>query len=501
MKPGARRDPTAAPDVEKKTGGAGLKRGVENAQSELATVLAYHAGTHSADVRTLGVGGRPLYDVAQLKTAPGDFTLLETGNTVVISWELGFMPIITGVLDIVGRPLEALGKTSLTGTDNVGTEDPLQPVNGANNYRPANAPPDLMAGDWAHVGDRGQAVAVLKGGVAYLGSPTAQVRSLGLAGLLQFIGQRMQSLTDFGRWETTNDQGKTSFILRAGSDQATQSGFDEEHWTIRVDLGATGNLFNFEITTPEGQTLFRFHVGPDGRFELYGAGGHDISSGKSAGGTHDHLGDQTTTVAGSDSKTVDKDITHTAGGKIIESAGTDRSSTVGNDESHTVNRHKTRSIGGKLTEVVAGGAAKDAKEGQVAKETVVLNGDYSIDIGDPDKQASSSAKQALKVKTHSGDISVESGAAVSLKAKEALKLDSDDKVKVNGDNAMPLWPTFRQDLYQFLTLLISGLQSGTVGTPVKQQLVVLTSTIAQLQQFTQKLASSSSYDSQKATNG
>ena len=496
-----KRDPLAPSELDKRTGAAGLHRGRSAENWELGTVVVYHDGTHSADVRTMGVGGRFLPDVAQLKQNARDYDMLEPGTVVVISWDLGFMPLIVGTVNIVGRPIEALGDTGITGVSGVGVNDPLQPVRGLHNYRPADAPPDLMSGDKVRVGDRGQSIGVLKGGIAHLGSPTAQVRTFGLSGLLQTVAQRIQGLTDWGQWDVVNDQGKTSFILRAGADQTTQTGMDEQHWTIRIDLGATGDVFNFEITTPEGNTLFRLHVGADGHFQLFGAGGADISSGAGAAGVvQDHPGDLRINVGGNHQETTGKDVSRTAGQKIADTAGTDRNVTVGNDDAKTVNNDETRNIGGNATEVVAGGSAQDAKTSNIAKQTVVLNGGYVIDIGDPSKGANVSAEAAFKLKTYFGDITFESGADLTLTAQRTAKLDGTTVDLGQGTWAMAKWPQFRQDLYQFLTLLLADLQAGTVGTPVKQQLTVLTATVTQLQQFIQRLASPASYDSTKCNN-
>jgi hypothetical protein len=91
-----------------------------------------------------------------LKKGSGDYELLDTGTTVVISWGLGFMPLIIGVVDLVGQQLAALGNTSITNVGDSGAGDPLQSAASSTNYRPADAPSDLGPGDYAKVGDRNQ---------------------------------------------------------------------------------------------------------------------------------------------------------------------------------------------------------------------------------------------------------------------------------------------------------------------------------------------------------
>ena len=490
------RDPFGTHNISNRLGNAGIQRGASNARWELGVVTAYHAATHSVDVHTIG-HGRDLSDVAQIKANTGSYDLLEVGTTVVVSWDLGFMPLIVGVLDIVGQQLDPLGNTSITGTQNSGVDDPLQPTQGGSNYRPTNAPPDLMGGDRALLGDYGHGVSVLKGGISHLGCPTAHVRSLGLSGLLEFFGQKMRAVSDWGIWDITNEAGKTSFRLRAGSDQATETGYDEEHWTIALDLGATGDVFNFEIMTPEGQSLFRFFVDASGHFQIYGAGGGDISSGPDAGGVvQDHQGDHTVSIGGNATETISGNAVKTIDKKVTESVGTDKSTVIGNDESRMINRNRTLNVGGLATEVVAGGSAQDAKSSTIAKNVVLLNGGYVIDIGDPAKGANVSAKAGFALKTAMGDVTIDSGGALTMKAKQVAQLDGSQVKFGNGDYALPKWPTFRQDLYQFLTLLIVTLQSTSLDPGL---MAGVAANVAQFQMFTQKLANSGSYDSSKSS--
>lgn len=493
------RDPLAAKRGAANIGSAALDRGSDRSR-ELAEVVAYNSSTHTALVRTHT--GRPLPNVPQIRPGPNDYEHLKVGTTVVVSYDLGF-PVIDGVLTIPGPPQDVLSAPTITGVDGVGDDNPLQPTDGANNYRPPTAPSDMTQGDWAKVGALGNHVAVLEGGISSLGSPNALIRSLGLIGLLQTIAKSTQTVTDFGEWKVTNDQGRTSFTLRAGANQTTQTGLDEGHWTIRIDLGAAGDLFDFQITDPVGKTLFKLHVGADGRVQLYGDAGVDISSGPNGDNEQnsDIIGSRTTNIGADDALTVDGNRTMTVGKAVTENIATDKQTAVGNDDSLFVNKDRTVSVGGNQTRVVAGGAAKDAKPGNTAYAVKVLNGGYMIDIGNPADGANISAMAGFALKTALGDISVESGGGMTLKAKQQVDIDG-LVVNVGGNtHPMPLWDTFLRELGQFLTTLLIGLQVGTVGSPFKQQLVGINSAAAQLQQFIQKVAMGVPYESKKANNG
>lgn len=438
----------------------------------------------------------------QIKFGLGEYEHLQTGTTVVVSYDLGF-PAILGVISLTGPNQTAIDPPSVTGVEGLGSDNPLLPTEGSNNYCPPTAPKDLTAGDWARMGSLGNHVAVLEGGVSSLGSATAMVRSLGLSGLLQLIAQKMTTITDFGTWRVDNNQGRTSFILRAGSSQTTQTGLGEEHWTIKLDLGATGDLFDFQIGDPNGKVLFKMHVGPDGRLELYGDGGVDISSGKKGNSEtrQDIQGARATNIGSDDTTVVTGARKVTVGKSVTENITTDRAVTVGNTEAKFVNSNRTVNVGGQHTDIVTGGESKDARKGRPARTTKLVNGGWMIDIGNPKDGANISAQAAYELKTSLGDINFDAGAGMKLKAKQLVQLEG-QLVTVNGNvYSGTKWDDFLRDFGVFLNLLLAGLQAGTVGTPVKQQLVVLMGTIAQLQEFATKVNAGQPYMSTKWKNG
>jgi len=490
-------DPLSPHAIEGSIGAAALKRG-KYASWELATVVAYHTETHSADVKTLT--GRLLRDIAQLRSGVGDSEMLEIGTQVVVSWDLGFMPLILGIVTPSGAPSVLSKDTSITGVSGYGDDNPLQTPKSDSNYRPEQAPSDLMPGDWAKIGTEGHGVAVLKGGTSQIGSPVAMLRSFGINGLLQLIGRRLQMVTDFGVLNFLSNSGRTSLTLRAGTNTQTETGFGEENWTIRFDLGAEGNLLNLELTTPDGQTLFSFVVDADGHFKIYGKGGSDISSG-TAKHTQDIEGDLELTVQQTATTEIQGDAKNSYRANLLENIGQDHQFVVGNKSETLVNKDVTYDVGGNMTETIAGGSAKDAKIGNKAKTTSLVNGGWDIDIGNPKKGASATAKPGFSIKTHTGDMSLDSGGKVNIKAKQKAILDSNTKVQLGrGGHPLPLFDTFLKELGTFLTTLISVLQAGTTGSPVAQQLTALGGVQAQLQQFIQKVNTGTPYTSKKLEN-
>ena len=76
------RDPLHPGKAAANVGGAALARGA-GGRWELADVLSYNSATHTSIVRTHS--GRPLRDVPQIKSGPGEFDHLETGSMVVVT--------------------------------------------------------------------------------------------------------------------------------------------------------------------------------------------------------------------------------------------------------------------------------------------------------------------------------------------------------------------------------------------------------------------------------
>lgn len=422
-----KKDPYSVSKFDKITGGAALKSG-GSTNWELGQVTQYYAGTHSMDVTTHS--GRSLKSVPRLSDDPKNFSLLKPGTNVVISYDLPF-PVVVGTITVAGTNPIKYDDTSITGVAQIGSDDPMQRTHGALNYRDTNAPSDLAPGDKAWVGTLGNLLAVLEGGVTVTGSPNAQTRSHALLGLLETVASVQRNVSDWGEWKIENDQGKVSFILRAGSNTQTETGLDEEHWTIRIDLGHTGNVFNFEITTPTGNTLFKFHVGPDGRLQLYGHGGVDISSGPVGNK------EQRSDIAGDDKKIVqgNKEQEIVGNNETIvhkgrtTSIGNDDTIVIGNDKSILINRDKVENIGGKVTEVIAGGSPLDAKKNQFVKQTYILNGGWEIDIGNPKQGANITAQAGYKLRTHFGGIDLEVAKSGKIRA-IAKEVDS---VILGGD--------------------------------------------------------------------
>lgn len=465
------RDPLHSPGAAN-TGAAGLSRTAPTGTRwQHGVVVEYNSATHTSTVRTHA--GQPLRDVPQMKPTGGGYDHLESGTSVVVSWDLGY-PMIIGCIDFVGLQQTAITPPSLTGTEGYGDDDPTQPTTGGNSYKPPLAPIDMSPGDWAQVGTHGNHVAVMGGGMTLLGSPTAQLRSFGMSGVIQHIARSMQTLTDFGMWRTENNQGRTSFVLRAGSTQATETGLDEQNWTIRIDLGAAGDIFDFVITEPKGKTLFRLHAGADGRVQLYGDGGVDISSG--AGGTaetrHDVSGTQRTSVVGDDHTAVHGGKTNTVDG--------DRRSEIGGTDTVITGGDRVRSTGGSRAESVGG----DSVQVVTGASQVKIGDAVNLDIGD-------------KATAHvDKNLDVTSGGSIDVKASGKMGIDG-SKISLgpNGRHPLPVFDTYLRDHAEFMTHLVTA-----IGALVPSNPIALATQLALMQKFIILTTQGFPYESTKVVN-
>lgn len=463
-------EPLRPPPGASNLGAAALAR-PPTQRWEQGCVLEYNSGTHTAKVRTNR--GRPLENVPQMKTASGAFEHLSTGTPVVISWDLGF-PVIVGILDDVGLPQKALPPMSLTGVDGVGSADPTQSTHGSNNYKPPFAPTDMGPNDFARVGTMGNHVAVLEGGVSQLGSPSALVRSLGTSGTMQTIARAIQQVTDFGQLSVENDQGRTSFVLRAGSNQSTETGLDEQRWTIQIDLGASGDIFDFRILEPEGKLLFRMHAGSDGRVQIYGDGGVDLSSGAAGAGNarNDHAGPRTQAIGGDDTKTI-------AGVKttIVEQSHV---TTVGGDVE--------RAASGTLTEFSTGNRAI----GTGGDEARVIGESRATTVGKNDDLAIDGKWSVLAKK----GVRLDARGNFDIVASARARIDGSTVVLgANGNHPLPRWDVFLRDLGMFLGDLTTALANA-----VPINVFAVPAYMAKIAFFNAKVNTGFAYKSTKVKN-
>lgn len=408
--------PFFKPSVNKPVDSAMLQRGEEIREDQWGgnALIASRRGwqgtiadrdlqTHSYTVSyDYGDGILKKQGVGRILQDPNDTRMLPVGTRVALSDDFGDTFII-GVIPYTSGREGNETRISITGENGVGSEDPLEQTKPSTaNYKPQNAPADLGPNDWVQTNEEGNLMGVLAGGVNIMkSSGMSQVRTHMLNDLVEIISRNYRHVSDMGESKIKNEGGRITWSFRGGSDQLTEAGSDQENWTIRIDLGAEGDLFRFELTQPDGGSNFKFHVDAEGFLSVYANSGIEEFSGTSkyttvmANRTTDIKLDDTQTIRGNQSK-------HIYGNRntVISSSVTD---TVGNDKTSSIQRHLTETIGGIHEEKVVGGNPVTQTPGDLSRLTT-LNAGWEINIGDPVSGANPLTLPGFALNTWTGDI-------------------------------------------------------------------------------------------------
>lgn len=345
-----RRDPNVSQEGMRHGGVGDKKR-----RGEYGTVVDYKSDTYVATVQT--ERGRILHGIPRLRSTPGEIAPLAPGTDVLLSYDYG-EPVIMGIL---ARPVKSetsdarFSVTDVEGFGGQGIDKDELNTNGT--FRQPSEPDDIMPDDWIQMGPDGNMLGILAGGVNVLKSgPLSQIRTHGINDLIEAICRNYRHISDMGEFTIANNDGRINMRFRGGSDQRNEAGPDEENWTIRFDLGSDGDMLNFELTTPQGQTLFRLHVDSDGQCEIFGVNGVSINSGSQNEGVSAEEtsgskfikieGDQTVVINGSRTNTVNTNDAETVVGDKDVSVGNDYRTQTLRDFAIGVGRNMAVSVQG-----------------------------------------------------------------------------------------------------------------------------------------------------------
>lgn len=351
---------------------------------ETGVIKDYSPATRTYTVQL--TSGRTPLEMPRIIRDPGDTSVLKRNTLVVVHDELGF-PVIDGILPVAATNPTELSPARVSEIRGIGGEDPVYaPGDDAATHRQPNEPMDVLGGDWVQAGEQGNLFAALAGGVNVVkSSPFAQIRTHALVDMVEIFAKVYRHISSMGDFNIVNDGGKTSLIWRAAADQTTENGAGEENWTIRLDVGATGDLFNFEITTPAGNTLSRIHMSADGRLEFTGVGGIDFTSG--TGGTYreDIVGDKQSTIKGAATEVVRGNKVEQIRGQNDVQVSKTASFTVGDSKTEAIGRDAYTYVGGVIGTKIQGGVTPTPKN--VAKKIEIINGGVEMVLAPPTQGA------------------------------------------------------------------------------------------------------------------
>ena len=262
-------------EQEKRVFGSALSPVKRRMPSQVPGVIArVNPLQGSCDVSAGGnyYGNVPLPDLARdVEGSGGEFKIPRRGTPVVLQLDVGW-PIISKILPIstdqeaVGRPNYKLDPTGTAGGD-------LFPNDDGPTFL-GRLPKDMHMGDRGWVGNQGQKLAVLDGGVVTMeASPMARVEVVQDEDTLVMAGRNTKLMTGFGNLEFQDQGGKSAFLLEGGTDQITQTGAGKNNWTIEAKMGGDSEgLVNFQTRDLTGQRVSSVTMDEDGSEKRYNAG-------------------------------------------------------------------------------------------------------------------------------------------------------------------------------------------------------------------------------------
>ncbi len=436
--------------------------------------------------RCVTLSGRAV-TALRLQASPHDDEIWQIGTNVRIDWSLGY-PYIDGVLPSNNAQPDPDSERvdNPTGTDGFGN-DPAFDVNHGAQGRPPGAPTDVLPGDFVRRSPDGASIGAYHGRLAMLfGGHMAQLLAFGEQDRVELVAGVLRILTWMGESKIENVGGRTSFIWRGGADQLTETGPDEERYTIHLDVGATGNLVNFRVTTLDQQTVFSAHVTREGRIELYGAAGVHAAflDQESAGhqirydGPVDTQieGERTEHVGGNSAQTITGAETHEVSNNVVFR--------VGNDWSLTINRNSENSVGGNRSEHVVGDDTKTV--GQSESTTVTGNSTETITgsktVTSTADLALTSNSGSIRLTCQSADMSLDAGGNVVSIACRGVEIAG------STDNAV-LYTVLQSILSTFITNYAAHTHavSGAVASPPVDGTLTLINQLSQMRSQKLKL--------------
>ena len=400
-------------------------------QWEVCSIWDYSPQSQTYTV--VGGSSGPMPDVRRLVEDPGTVGVLPRNTEVVVHFELGF-PVIASVLKSAATGAVEVNPSRISEVRGVGGEDGVyDQKNPSSSARAPNDPVDVLADDWVRKSRHNNFVGVLAGGTNILSSsPMAQIRTHGVNDMVEIFANVYRHISALGNLEVINDGGKTSLIWRAGADQLTENGANAENWTLRLDAGATGDLFRLSVTTPHNNTLCEVHMSADGRLSLTGVAGIDISSGLRGTAREDVAESKEVDVLGNMSTTVGGEVLETFNsGKETLVANND-SVSAGNDLKETVGHDRMTHIGNKLiTTVEGGGKLPPPSSGNIAILWDAVNGGIESVTGNPKSGGIPTPKQSQNFVNYAGDFNF----SIPKTAKFNLISTGEDSVLLGADGS------------------------------------------------------------------
>ena len=209
----------------------------------------------------------------------------------------------------------------------------------------AQLPRSLLPGDWMWLGNQGQHLALLDGGVAaMLASPWSQVSCSQEDDTTTVIGRNMNIVTGFGNIRFFDDAGKSGMLFEGRTDQTLESGYGRDNWTVQAKIGGDAEgLFDFRINNRDGEAVAKTIWKADGSVVNMTSGDQEQTFDGNMGLTYN--GDLLRSIKGSEIISVGLDRTENFAGSHTTAVSQNRSCDVLNDRPDIISRDWSMSAG------------------------------------------------------------------------------------------------------------------------------------------------------------
>ncbi len=352
----------------------------------------------------------------------GAFEVPRRGTPVVLQLSLGW-PVISQVLPL-STDQEVMSQPSFDLDPTGATDGTLFDANDGPTFL-GRLPKDMHFGDKGWVGNQGQHITLLDGGVVSLGaSPMALVEVNQEEDSLLLAGRNTHMISGFGNIKFSSVGGKSGFLFEGGTDQLTQTGAGKGNWPVRLEIGREAEgLLNFQTNDLRGQRLTSLTVDMDGSEQRYNAGnistaieGSQEQNIRQGRNTYITQGPDYLEVQGAREEHIYGTYTTEAFGTRFCRVGGDRRDTVMRDWSLAAMRNMKVNVSG---DAILSNPTTNALD------VVVTNGHASFDIGNPLAGDTVKATSGFRVNTHGmGNIELLANELGMLMLDSALPLGS-----------------------------------------------------------------------------
>ena len=267
------------------------------------------------------------------------------------------------------------------GKNYFGSSDPMyRKTRGQFTNYSGNSFEDLLPGDKVLTTKDGNAVGVLEGGVTYLkASELCQIIGIKYNDLLRIVSRNFEHFTDFGNIYSKNIDGATSYIIEGAASQS-QSRMNQH--TIKIEVGAQGDLYKVTTSNGANSILSMFHMTNKGDIKYISHGESNLTLGDKL---EKVTGKKTVRVQGNYEEQYDSDVIRGIKGTEVTTIQNNRNITVKNDDINLTGRNQNVTIGGLKDETIGGSPTMDDAFTQNIgignkKETIKTTGNFKRDI-------------------------------------------------------------------------------------------------------------------------